>query len=54
MNGGGRSWKTVRGFPRTGGRNFGRVHMTLRVTPAMEVAVANHVWSIEEIVALLA
>jgi IS1 family transposase len=33
--------------------NFGRVHQTLRVTPAMEAGVANHVWSIEEIVALL-
>src|SRR4029453_9954553 len=33
--------------------NFGRVHQTLRVTPAMEAGVANHVWSIAEIVALL-
>lgn len=33
--------------------NFGRVHQTLRVTPAMEAGVANHVWSIEGIVALL-
>ena len=33
--------------------NFGRVHQTLRVTPAMEAGVANHVWSIEKIVALL-
>lgn len=33
--------------------NFGRVHMTLRVTPAMEAGVANHVWSVEEIVGLL-
>lgn len=33
--------------------NFGRVHQTLRVTPAMEAGVANHVWSIEEIVGLL-
>ena len=32
---------------------FGRVHQTLRVTPAMEAGVANHVWSIEEIVGLL-
>jgi hypothetical protein len=30
--------------------NFGRVHQTLRVTPAMEAGVADHVWSIEEIV----
>ena len=33
--------------------NFGRVHQTLRVTPAMEVGIANHVWSIEEIVGLM-
>ena len=29
--------------------NFGRVHQTLRVTPAMEAGIAEHVWSIEEI-----
>jgi hypothetical protein len=34
--------------------NFARVHQTLRVTPAMEAGIATHVWSIEEIVALLA
>lgn len=34
--------------------NFGRVHQTLRVTPAMEAGIADHVWSIEEIVQLLA
>src|SRR5437667_1360765 len=33
--------------------NFGRVHQTLRVTPAMEAGVSDHVWSAEEIVALL-
>jgi hypothetical protein len=33
--------------------NFARVHQTLRVTPAMEAGVATHVWSVEEIVALL-
>jgi hypothetical protein len=33
--------------------NFGRIHQTLRATPAMEAGTANHVWSIEEIVALL-
>src|ERR1700730_3973331 len=33
--------------------NFGRVHQTLRVTPAMEAGVASHVWSVEEIVGLL-
>ncbi len=33
--------------------NFGRVHQTLRITPAMEAGVADHVWSLEEIVSLL-
>ena len=33
--------------------NFGRIHQTLRVTPAMEAGVANHVWSVQEIVGLL-
>ncbi len=33
--------------------NFARVHASLRVTPAMEAGLANHVWSIEEIVGLL-
>ena len=32
---------------------FARVHQTLRVTPAMEAGLSDHVWSIEEIVALL-
>jgi IS1 family transposase len=34
--------------------NFGKVHQTLRVTPAMEAGVTDHVWSIAEIVSLLA
>ena len=33
--------------------NFARVHSSLRVTPAMEAGVADHVWEIEEIVGLL-
>ena len=33
--------------------NFGRVHKTLRVTPAMEAGISNHVWSLEEVAALL-
>jgi len=33
--------------------NFGRVHQTLRVTPAMEAGISDHVWSIEEIIGLL-
>lgn len=34
--------------------NFGRVHKSLRVTPAMEAGISDHVWSLEEIVNLLA
>lgn len=33
--------------------NFGRIHKTLRVTPAMEAGIASHVWSLEEIAALV-
>ena len=33
--------------------NLCRVHATLRVTPAMEAGIANHVWTIEEMVKLL-
>ena len=33
--------------------NFGRVHQTLRVTPAIEAGITDHVWSVEEIVGLL-
>ena len=33
--------------------NFCRVHQTLRVTPAMEAKVTDHVWGIEEIISLL-
>ncbi len=33
--------------------NFCRVHKTLRGTPAMEAGLAHHVWTIEELVAIL-
>lgn len=33
--------------------NFARVHRTLRTTPAMAAGISDHVWGIEEIVALL-
>jgi IS1 family transposase len=33
--------------------NFCRVHQTLRVTPAMEAGVADHIWSLEEVAGLL-
>jgi len=32
--------------------NFGRIHKTLRVTPAMAAGLADHVWSPQEIVQL--
>jgi IS1 family transposase len=32
--------------------NFARIHQTLRVTPAMEAGVSDHVWSLEEIAAM--
>lgn len=33
--------------------NFGRIHKSLRVTPAMEAGVSDHVWSLEEIAGLV-
>jgi hypothetical protein len=33
--------------------NFCRVHQSLRVTPAMEAGVADHVWSLEVVIALV-
>jgi hypothetical protein len=33
--------------------NFARIHQTLRVTPAMEAGVSDHVWPLEEIVNLI-
>jgi hypothetical protein len=33
--------------------NFCRIHQSLRVTPAMEAGITDHVWSLEEIIALL-
>jgi len=33
--------------------NFCRIHQTLRVTPAMEAGISDHVWSLEEIAALV-
>jgi IS1 family transposase len=34
--------------------NFARIHKSLRVTPAMAAGVSDHVWSLEEIVGLIA
>jgi hypothetical protein len=33
--------------------NYCRVHKTLRVTPAMEAGLSDHVWSLEELAGLL-
>tara|TARA_R110000868_G_scaffold223900_4_gene475772 strand:+ start:1300 stop:1752 length:453 start_codon:yes stop_codon:yes gene_type:complete len=33
--------------------NFGRIHKSLRVTPAMEAGVSEHVWTLEEVVGLI-
>jgi IS1 family transposase len=33
--------------------NYCRVHQSLRVTPAMEAGLADHVWDTEELIALL-
>ncbi len=32
--------------------NFGRIHKSLRVTPAMEAGIVDHVWTLEEIATL--
>ncbi len=32
--------------------NFGSIHKSLRVTPAMEAGVTDHVWDLEEIAGL--
>jgi len=33
--------------------NFCRIHQTLRVTPAMQAGLSDHVWSLEELCAIL-
>jgi hypothetical protein len=33
--------------------DFCRIHQTLRVTPAMEAGVSDHVWSLDELIGLL-
>jgi IS1 family transposase len=33
--------------------NFARIHQSLRVTPAIEAAVSDHVWSLDEVIELL-
>jgi hypothetical protein len=34
--------------------NFTRIHKSLRVTPAMEAGISDHVWELSEIAALAA
>jgi hypothetical protein len=48
-----RSRTSKRRWPSLMWYDFGRVHQTLRLTPAMEVGVSDHVWTLAEIVALL-
>jgi len=33
--------------------NFVRIHKTLRISPAMQVGLTNHLWSIEDLVNLI-
>ena len=33
--------------------NFCRVHLTLRTTPSVAAGIADHVWSVEELIGLL-
>jgi hypothetical protein len=33
--------------------NYCRIHQSLRVTPAMEARIADHVWTVEELIALI-
>jgi hypothetical protein len=33
--------------------NFCRIHKTLRVTPAMEAGLTDHVWTLEELCGLI-
>jgi hypothetical protein len=34
--------------------NFGRIHQTLKMTPAMKAGIAARPWTVEEILALTA
>ena len=43
-----RNWTPVKNY-----FCFYRVHQTLRLTPTIEAGISDHVWEVEEIVALL-
>jgi len=32
--------------------NFGRIHGSIRVTPAMEAGIVDHIWTMEELLDL--
>ncbi|MGH6690293.1 MAG: IS1 family transposase, partial [Gammaproteobacteria bacterium] len=33
--------------------NFTKIHKTLRITPAMQAGLTDHVWDMEEVIRLL-
>lgn len=33
--------------------NFCRIHQSLRITPAMAAALTDHVWAVEDLIALI-
>jgi hypothetical protein len=43
---------TKPGFQRQSSNNFCRIDQPLRVTPAMEAGVSDHVWSLDEVIGL--
>ncbi len=42
-------WKRETPCPVVAWCNLCRTHMTLRVTPAMEAGIADHVWTLEKL-----
>jgi hypothetical protein len=41
------NWRTIKKHKEAG--NFGRIHQTLRVTPAMEAGVTDHLWDMHDV-----
>ncbi len=33
--------------------NFGRIHQTFNTTPAVKTGIANHTWTVDEVIGLL-